>query len=184
MAELRFDPSNAIECDVVRGRIAVEGSAPRVLIPASVFGELAKSLPEHGMKDLGRQIGTAAADRVVKRLGGAIGSASEAQLAEHLGGELALMGLGSLAIERWGRAVVMTLRDPPFEPSADQFLAHVIEGALKHTYGRETSVVPLPREAGRARLVVLSAKAAGQVRSWLADGQSWGQVVERLHAAV
>jgi hypothetical protein len=177
-----FDPSKAIECDVARGRIALSGSKPSVLVPAALLGDLSRSLDAPVLRDLGRQLGAAAAERLVKRLGDGTGSASEQQLAEDLGGELALMGLGSLAVERWGRALVITLQDPPLEPSADQFLAHVVEGALKHTYGRDTSVVPLSRESGRARLAVLSARAAERVREWLASGQSWGQVVERLHA--
>jgi hypothetical protein len=185
MAELRFDPSQAIECDVGRGRIALEGAPaqPRVLIPAAVLGELTRSLSEQALRDLGRKLGAAAGERVVKRLGEATVAASEQQLAEHLGGELALMGLGSLAVERWGRALVMTLHEPPLDASADQFLGHVIEGALAQAYGREMSAVPLSRDAGRARVAMLSARAAGEVRSWLAGGQTWGQVVERLHAA-
>lgn len=180
---MAFDPSKAIECDVARGRIALSGSEPRVLIPAAILGQLSRALEAPALRDLGRQLGVAAAERVVKRLGDGIGGASEQQLAENLGGELALMGLGSLAVERWGRALVMTLQDPPLDASADQFLAHVVEGALKHTYGRETSVVPLARESGRARLAVLSTRTAGEVREWLANGQTWGQVVERLHPA-
>ena len=40
---------------------------------------------------------------------------------DHLGGELALLGLGSLGLERWGRALVLTVEGAP---SANSSIAY------------------------------------------------------------
>jgi hypothetical protein len=100
---------------------------------------------------------------------------------EHLGGELALAGLGSLAMERWGRAMVLVLDPCPLGADASGLLEAVLEGALEAAAGRPVRALVLDRDAGRARLLIAGGAAVARVRAWLAGGTSWGDALVKLH---
>jgi hypothetical protein len=177
----RFDPSHVVKFDLSRGQVEVEGGAPRVLLPADGLIELCKSAGEEAVKSFGRRLGTEAGRRTADALGSGLGGASLEALLEHLGGNLAMMGFGSLGLERWGKALVFTIDASPFGAHGDALVAAVIEGALQRAAGRDVEAVVLARDDERVRLVVLNASAARSVRGWLGDGQSWGEVLSRLH---
>ena len=92
------------------------------------------------------------------------------------------MGLGNLGVERWGRALVMTVEGAPAGRDGDALIAAVLEGAIQRAFGRESSVVQLHRDDDLVRLLVVSPATAISVRSQLSSGCSWGQVLETLHS--
>ncbi len=181
MAEPRFNPSHTVEFDFARGVVELGGSAPRVLLPADLLRDLVAAAPEAARVDVGHRLGTELGRRVAERLGSAASDASLAGVVEHLGGEIALTGLGSLGLERWGRALVLTVAGSPLGAAGDELLARVVEGALQRLFGRQTQAVLLGRIAAIARLLVVSPRTAARVRGWLDGGVGWAEVLGRLH---
>src|SRR5262245_4507794 len=176
-----FNPTHSVRFEIARGRVSVDGSEARVLVPAAALGKLCESAGLDGVKDFGRNLGTEIGRRVATRLDGSAPSVTA--LVEHLGGDLALAGLGSLTVEIWGRALVFVVQDSPLGGEGDSLLAAVLEGALQRALARDTALVELGRADGRVRFAVLSPKTADSVRKWLGDGISWGDALARLNAA-
>lgn len=181
MAQTRFDPSHAVKFDLGRGVVQLDGSADRLLVPADALLALCGAAGEEAARDFGRKIGAEIGRRAAGRLG-TVAQAGLEDVLEHLGGDLALAGFGSLGIERWGRALVMTVSDCPLGAAGDGLLAAVLEGAIQRALGRDATVVPLARDGASARLLVVGEKAARAVRGWLAEGVQWGDALARLHA--
>jgi hypothetical protein len=180
MAALRFDPTSSLEFDLGRGQIKVAGAGERVVVPVDALLDLCKHAGDDAARDFGRRLGTEAARRAFSRLQN--GPASIEDVVEHLGGDLALMGLGSLGVERWGRALVVTFDHSPLGALGDALLGSVIEGALQRAFGRDVSATKLMRDDRSVRFLVVGSEGAGKVRGWLASGVEWGDVLTRLTA--
>ena len=107
---MNFDPSYALEFDFSRGQVRMANAGERVLVPSDALLALCHGTNEDEVvRDFGRRLGTEAGRVMNDRLGQAW-QASLETVVEHLGGELALMGLGSLGLERWGHALVLSFR--------------------------------------------------------------------------
>jgi hypothetical protein len=178
----RFDPSQSVHFDLARGRVALDAADTRLLVPTAALSALCRSAGLEAVRDFGRLIGTEAGRRVADRLGRELDTASVEVVLDHLGGDLALLGFGSLGIERWGRALVLTVDGSPFGAEGDPLVASVLEGALQRALVRSVSVVPLQRDDQRVRMLVANAGAAASVRSWLAESVTWGEVLTKLNA--
>jgi hypothetical protein len=175
-----FDPTHSVQFDLDRGRISMPGSESRLLVPAEALGRLCAGAQEDSVKDFGRGFGTEIGRRVAARLGDTV---SVSAMVEHLGGELALAGFGSLGIEVWGRALVLTISNCPLGAEGDALVCAVLEGALQRAVARDAAVVRIERSDGKARLAVLRPSTAASVKRWLADGVSWGDALARLSSA-
>ena len=182
MTQPPFDPSREVRFDLGRGQLTLGGSAPRVMVPTDALVELCRSAGADAAKNFGRRIGTEAGRRAASRLVGGPDKASLEAVLEHLGGDLALLGLGSLGIERWGRALVMTVAESPLGTEGDSLLASVVEGALQRAMSRDASVVALAREDGVLRLLVVGAATAQKVATWLSTGMKWSEALAKLNA--
>jgi len=180
MGTPRFDPTHSLEFNLDRGSVKLSGSLERVLLPADALAALLRGADAETRRDFARRLGTEAGRRVAERLDA--GASSEA-VVEHLGGEVALMGLGALGVERWGRALVVTVTGSPLRAEGDELLAGLVEGALQRAFGRHTAVVALGRDDTLVRLLVVSSNAAELVRAWLAEGTSFGDVLARLNGS-
>jgi hypothetical protein len=183
MAEPNFDPTHSVHFDLAKGRVALDATEARLLVPPLALLDLCRSAGPDAIAAFGHRLGVEVGRRVAHRLGAALEGLGIAGWVEHLGGDLALIGLGSLAIERWGRALVLTVSDSPLGQEGDALLAAVLEGALQRALSRQVTAVPLHREEGQTRFLVLNAEAATKTKSWLAAGVSWGEVLTRLNAA-
>lgn len=175
-----FDPTRAVQFDLDRGRILVAGSDARLLVPAEALARLCAGSAGDAVKDFGRGLGTEMGRRVTGRLGD---SGSISAMVEHLGGELALAGFGSLGLEVWGRALVLTITDSPLGEAGDPLIAAVLEGAIQRALARDAAVVRIERSNGKARLAVLRPSTAESVRRWLGEGATWGDILTRLSSA-
>lgn len=174
-----FDPSQSVAFDLNRGQIAVKGSGERLLVPADALLSLCLSVGSEELSDFGRRLGTEAGRRVAERLG-EIEAATVETIVDHLGGDLALLGLGSLELERWGKALVFVIEDSPFGAQGDPVLAAVLSGALQRAFGRNAGVIRIDRDDQRARFLVTSPGGAERVRAWLSEGTTWGDALTRL----
>ena len=184
MPEIRFDPSKAVTFDLPRGLVRIEDAA-RVLVPGDALAALCESAGPGATAAFGRTMGEAMGARVASRLAGSAGvnEASVDAVVEHLGGELALGGLGSLGLERWGRALVIVVTDTPLGPRGDGLLEAVLAGALDAATGRSVRSLLVSREEGRARFLITGDAGMETMTSLLADGLSWGEALTRLHAS-
>jgi hypothetical protein len=179
MGTPRFDPTHSLEFNLDRGSVKLSGSLERVLLPADALSALVRGADTETKRDFARRLGTEAGRRVAERLDA--GANAEA-VVEHLGGEIALMGLGSITLERWGKALVVAVQGSPLRGDGDEILAGVIEGALQRGFGRTAAVVPLVRDDSLVRLLIASPAAAERVRAWLGSGVRWGDALARLNA--
>lgn len=179
MRGMRFDPAKAITFDLEKGLVHLEGAPARVLVPAGALGALCAAAGLDATAAFGRELGATMGRRVAGRL--AVLAAPAEALVEHLGGELALAGLGTLGIERWGRALVIVLEACPLGPEADRLLEAVLEGALSAASGREARALRIDRDGARVRFLIASGAAVERVRAWLSGGASWGDALVKLH---
>jgi hypothetical protein len=176
---LNFDPSYALEFDLGRGQIRMANAGERVVVPADALLALCQGASEDAVRDFGRRLGTEAGRIMNDRLGEAW-QASLESVVEHLGGELSLMGLGSLALERWGHALVLSFAHSPLGWSGDPLLGSVLEGAMQRSFGRDVVALKLIRDAETVRFLIAGHAGANRASEWLAQGVPWGDVLSRL----
>lgn len=177
---IRFNPSGSVTFDLARGRVDCGGD--HVLIPAPALADLCRAAGDEAVSDFGRRLGTALGRRVAERLQDSAPLASLEEALDHLGGELAVAGLGSLGLERWGRALVLTVEGSPFGQELDRFVGAVLEGAVQRAFGRDCHAVKLMRSDGQVRFLIASAASASKVAEWVGSGLSYGDALTRLHA--
>lgn len=180
MSHPPFDPSRAVTFDLAHGQVHLEDAPRRVLVPAEALLSLSAQAGDDALRALARALGEPMGRRLSRRLG-EMKAATISAVVEHLGGELALLGLGSLALERWGRALVLVVDQSPFGEEGDVLLAATVEAALAQATGRELGCVVLDRDEARVRFLVVNPSSAKEAREWLEEGQSWGDVLVRLH---
>jgi hypothetical protein len=174
----RFNPSGSVSFDLVKGRVDCGGD--HVLIAADALMDLCRAAGDEAVSDFGRRLGTALGRRVADRLGEGVSSVSMEVVLDHLGGELAVMGLGSLGLERWGRALVLTLDGGPFGQQLDKLLGAILEGALQRGFGRECRALKLMRDDRQVRFLIANPSSASRVSEWLGSGVSYGEALTRL----
>lgn len=183
MTDLRFDPSKAVTFDLAHGLVHLEGAPSRLLVPAEALGALARAAGPEAASAFGAAIGEAMGRRVAARLGeGGAASASVDVVADHLGGELALAGLGSLGIERWGRALVLVVDQSPLGEGGDRVLEAALASAVHAAAGRSVRVALLARDGVRARFLIGGEAAIEKTKRWIDEGVAWGDAIVRLHA--
>jgi hypothetical protein len=176
-----FDPTHTLKFDLGRGRVSVDNSTLRLVLPADALQKLCESAGEEATRDFGRSLGTEMGRRVANRLP-AIQLASIEDVVEHLGGEMALMGLGSLSVERWGKALVFVVSDGPFGSAGEAFVSAILQGAMQRALSREVTALLLSREGARARFLATSAQVSSKVEAWLASGVKWGEALAQLQS--
>lgn len=177
----RFNPSGSVSFDLVRGRVDCAGD--HVLVAADALIDLCRAAGDEAVADFGRRLGTTVGRRVADRLGDGAQSASMEEVLDHLGGELALLGLGSLGLERWGRALVLTLDGGPFGQQLDRLLGSILEGALQRGFGRDCRAAKLMRDDRQVRFLIANSASAGKVSDWIGSGVSYGDALARLQNA-
>lgn len=193
MAVARYRPDHDVTFDLVHGLVHLEGAPGRVLVPAGALATLCASADAAAVAAFGKAIGQAMGLRVAARLasiaepdesGRAVGAraASVETMVDHLGAELSLVGLGSLGVERWGRALVVVVDHCPLGGPGDALLEAVLGEAIGAVAARPVNAVLLDRDSVRARFFLAGGAAASLVRTWLRDGVPWGDTLARLHA--
>jgi len=168
-----------VSFDLVRGRVECGGQ--QVIIAAEALVDLCRAAGDEAVSDFGRRLGTAAGRRVAERLGDGTAGASLEDVLEHLGGELAILGLGSLGLERWGRALVLTV-ESSLGAQLDRLLGAVLEGALQRAFGRDAHATKLARDDRHVKFLIASAASASKVNQWLMSGVGYADALSRLQS--
>ena len=188
MADSTFDPTEAVTFDLAYGHVHMDGAPNRVLVPSDALVELCEAAGEEATGALGHAIGTAMGRRVAARVAregedrqSAVARATFELVVEQLAGELALAGLGSLAVERWGKAVVFVHDQSPLGERGDALLAEILQAATLALSNQGGRIVRLERSGVRARFLLVGAASVEGVRMRLREGQSWGTVLAKLH---
>src|SRR5262249_41242078 len=126
---------------------------------AGALATLCGAAEPSAVASFGKALGRAMGLRVAKRLaplaeaddgvqGSGARAASLETMADHLGAELSLAGLGSLGLERWGRALVVVIDFCPLEGAGDRLLESALSEAVGPAPGRVVFRLLAPR-AGR-----------------------------------
>jgi hypothetical protein len=174
----QFDPTRAVRFDLASGSVRTRRDDDRViLVPTAALDDLVLSAPQGAIEALGRALGAAIGRRAAASMGDPQ-NASIDSFVSHLAGEAAIAGVGVLSVERWGRAVVVSIEDSPL---VGTLLAPLVGSALEVASGRRVWCTLLSRDDRSARVLVGSEQAVARVREWIASGVGWGEAVVRLH---
>jgi hypothetical protein len=179
MMSPRFDPSYALEFDLGRGQIRVTNAGERVVVPSDALIALCQGASDDAVRDFGRRLGTEIGRALLERLGDPA-QASLETVVDHLGGEIALMGLGSLGLERWGSALVLSFSHSPFAAAGDLLLGSVLEGVTQRAFGREAVATKLVREEAQVRFLITGHDGAHKAQGLLESGLAWATVLAQL----
>lgn len=171
-----FDPTRAVTFDLTSGQVHLQDKQPSWVVPSAAVAELCAAAGDEATRRFGRAMGEAMGSRVASRIGK---DASVESFAGQLGGEFAIAGLGSMTVERWGKALVIVVDRGA---ASAQLMASVMEGALQVATQREARCIRVDQQGDRSRYLVASAAAAREVEGWLAEGKPWGEALVRLHA--
>jgi hypothetical protein len=180
MAVPSFDPKHAVRFDLPHGAVRAGGEGERVLlVPTNALDDLVLSAPAAAVEALGRALGSAIGRRAAGRMDPQ--SAPIDAFVAQLAGEAAIAGIGSLSIERWGRALVVVVEDSPL---VGTLLAPLVAAALEGASGRHVATTLLSRDERIARILVASDSGVSRVREWIGSGLAWGDALARLHGEV
>jgi hypothetical protein len=178
MSAPSFDPTAAVRFDLMQGSVRAGWPEDRlVLLPAAALGEAVAAAPPAAVDALGRALGAGVGRRAGARMLDPQASSLE-EFATQLAGEAALAGLGKLAVERWGRALVLAFEDFPL-PIA--IVPSVAASAVEAALGRKVWPAVLSHDGHSARVLLTSESAAARVRGWISGGMAWGDALVRLH---
>ena len=175
--------------DLAEGLVRLGGEA-RVLLPASVLltivGAATDDVRRAFGRALGESIGRVATIRMKEEDFAAplalVDASPEAALSE-IAAAWALAGLGGLGMERWGRALVMTIDNSPLGRDGDELLEVVLGGALESATGRQVHVLRIERNRTKLRFFVGNARAVAKVQAQLAQNTPWADALSMLHGS-
>jgi hypothetical protein len=203
-----IDLTSAVRFDLGRGtvnlgaakvdarEIHAPGRAPElaqraVLLPEDVLAELVAAAGPAESALAAQALGATMGQRLAERLGGAaaVRAGSLEGVISALAAEVSVSGFGAVHLERWGRALVLVVEHAPrVDPD---FVVAMLQGAIEAAV---TSIMTTAAEQqvrctllavdDRAlRVFVASGRAVERVRTWLAEGTSWGDALARLQAS-
>jgi hypothetical protein len=179
MAAPSFDATHSIQFDLGRGNVRA-GDEQVLLVPASALAHLTTVATPEANETLGRALGAAIGRRARSRLQDIAQDVTQASIemvVTQLAGEAALAGIGSLSIERWGRAVVVLVEGSPL---AHLLMPPLVASALEAIFGRAVWCTLLSNEDPHARVLVASERGIERARDWVAAGMPWGDALTRL----
>jgi len=178
-----FDPNGAVRFDMTNGAASDSRGTRFVLVPASALEALERVTPG-ALAHLGSEVGRACGARVSASLGGdaSVRAGTLDVVVTHLAGELAIAGLGSVAVERWGRALVVVLTGPTV--NSDGFLGAALAGAIGVASGRDVSMIPIGRDGNVARFLIGTQQTMIRCRSLVSSGKTWMEILAALQPKV
>lgn len=174
--------------DLAEGLVRLGGEA-RVVLPASVVLSIVGAATAEARRGFGRALGESIGHVATIRMReedfaaplALVDASPEAALSE-LAAAWALAGLGGLGMERWGRALVMTVDNSPLGREGDELLEVALEGALEAATGRRMHVARIDRSRSQLRFFVGNANAVAKVRSLIARETPWPDALSMLHS--
>jgi hypothetical protein len=176
-----FDCAHAVRFDLPRGTVHAKGDPGRVvLVPAAALDQLLRDAPSAAAESFGAALGAAVGRRVAARLADAQTASIDAFVTQ-LAGEAAIAGVGAVAVERWGRALVMVVSASPL---ADSVLVAFVSSAIEAACGARPVCTLLARGDGVSRVFAGSQGGVERIRESMASGLSWADALARLNQGV
>lgn len=186
-----FDLSRAVRFDLSRGTVHafgdegddVEGVRDdrSVLVPVDALFDLVAAAGPEVSASVGRSIGEAMGARVARRLGGA-GAVREASLERMVSAvamEVGIAGLGAFGVERWGRAMVLSLEHAP--RLGGHFVVALLEGLIEAATGTRVTCALLSADRMQ-RVLVARRETVARVRELIGDGVPWAEALSRVQS--
>ena len=158
----------------------MQGRSPVLVLAAEALAQLCGRLDAVALRQFGAVLGKQAGARIRERVGSSA-SATLETMVDQLGGELSLAGLGSLAIERWGQALVVRVEGCPLGAPGHELMSAYVEAALQAAVERDVTALLLERGPESFRLLLCGKAGAARVKGWLSAGGSWGDALAALH---
>ncbi len=183
MSEPHFDPVLALKLDFDQGHVTLRGQGQCLVVPKGALLELLQAAGDEAASNFGQQLGVEIGRRLAERFGSAIETASIEIFVSHLGGEMALLGLGALAVERWGRALIILIEGAPAGTTGASLASAVLVGALQRALSRDSAAVEIMKSDDTLRLLLVSKATAHEVQNWLDQQVPWGTVLTRLNVS-
>jgi hypothetical protein len=171
-----------VRFDLATGRVETDAGERLVLVPLPSFDELVEWAGPDVASRFARGIGASIGRRIASRLGHAAGvrGASLEGFVTEMALQMALSGWGSPSIERWGKALVVSVEHAPTRDRG--VVVAFVEGALGAAVGTEVHGAALSAD-GSVRVLLTNATRAAEARGWTSDGVSAAEVIARLHGA-
>lgn len=174
-----FDPGDYYAFDLAHGAVHTRHGERVLVLSADVLGPLVSTAARHGDLTAVRMLGKHIGDDAARSLGREARVATPEAVVTHISGTLALLGWGTLSIERWGGALVLSLTGAPALDSERLGLAALLGGVLTAIGGQDVACVPIVG-SGSARFVIVHPSVAETVWGWAKDGADLGSIVARL----
>jgi hypothetical protein len=175
-----FDPTRAVVFDLSRGQVTLQGRSPVLVLAAEALAQVCGRLDAAALRQFGAVLGKQAGARIRERCS-SVGALTLESMVDQLGGEVSLAGLGSLAIERWGQALVVRLEGCPLGAPGQELMSAYVEAALQVAVDREVTALALERGPESFRLLLCGKAGSARVKGWLQAGGSWGDALAALH---
>jgi hypothetical protein len=176
MTDTAFDPGGFYEFDLGRGTVRTQAGSRVVVLSDNVLAPLVSAAATQGDLTAVRRLGKQLGEQIVANVGGSVADTDPARVLGHAASVLGLFGWGRLGLERWGDALVATLRDMPALDEAQLGVAALLGGIFTSLGGREVACVPI--EDGKFLLV--DPGIADRVWTWAQEGTSLAGIVGRL----
>lgn len=175
----KFDPGGFYEFQLAHGTLKTRDGVRAIAISASIFADFVKALVERGdvaaLKtwgaELGGQVGFVAGQRID-------GLSPEAVM-ESVSTVLALSGLGRATLERFGDLAVLRLDAALEFDGATGAYSALFEGLFESLADADLACVPMAHDA---RFALVHPSVADDVRTWISEGTTPGEIAARLSA--
>jgi hypothetical protein len=190
---MRVDLTSAVRFDLPGGAVHTTGvglagqaalaEERAILVPVAALAEALAAAPRDTREHVARAVGGAIGRRAAARFGGIEGvrAARVEDVVESLTAEIALAGFGVLALERWGKALVVVLQSAPAFGS--NFFAPLLEAALGAATAwaarAPLTCTHLSDDDG-SRFLIARGSSAEQVRMWISSGVTWAEALRKL----
>ena len=172
------DLSRVVQFDLAHGAVRLDSEAA-MLVTASSLTQLLASVTGDVRARFGGELGSAMGARIETRLGGQteVRAASIESVVSQLATELALGGFGALALERWGRALVLHVSGASLD--SPELYASLVASAISRATGAAAYSLVLSTHDG-LRVLIASQSGAQRVRTSIAQGIAWSVALMRL----
>lgn len=172
-----------LQVDLAHGTLKANDGAAMLALPPSALQALLAHCPESALVALGRALGEGLGNSARSTVEHVDSTSPEDGLAA-LGAHLASHGLGSVALERWGDALVLLWRGFPLTGNGASTVLTECASTMVTTFtGALTGAVELESSGAGHRLLLASEATCKAVRSALSAGTPWGQLLARLAPA-
>lgn len=177
MADTQLDPSGFFQFDIAHGVVRTKHGQRVLMLSEQVLSPLVNAAVESGdltsIRMLGSELGTLTA----QSLGQPLEDVGPEVAMHHAAAMVAMFGWGTLALERWGDALVVIVEGTAPLDDEDLAIAALLGGLFSTLVGQEVACVPIGEGS---RYLMVDPSIAEEVWSWSRAGEDLPGIVSRL----